>query len=123
MDNVYNSLTVYNRLKASGLIENFNKAIKEKNIDEAKLLLFKIGIIDEDYEINPILKIFGLLDNIYGAMTVNERLWVSGLMYSFKEAIKEKNIEKVIKILYEVEITDEANVEGILKNHNLFKYK
>ena len=123
MDNVYNSLTVYNRLKASGLIENFNKAIKEKNIDEAKLLLFKIGIIDEDYEINPILKIFGLLDNIYGAMTVNERLWVSGLMYSFKEVIKEKNIEKVIKILYEVEITDEANVEGILKNHNLFKYK
>ena len=123
MDNVYNSLTVYKRLTASGLIENFNKAIKEKNIDEAKLLLIKIGIINEDYEINPILKNFGLLDNIYGAMTVNERLWVSGLWYSFKEAIKEKNVEKVIKILYEVEIFDEANIKGILKNNNLIKYK
>ncbi|MEI6349106.1 MAG: hypothetical protein WCM93_02225 [Bacteroidota bacterium] len=44
--------------------------------------------------------------NKYGGMTVNERLYISGLMDKFDEAVKEKNVDLVISILKEVELND-----------------
>jgi len=44
----------------------------------------------------------------YDGMTVNERLYVSGLMDEFEENVKEKNIDKVISILKAVELDDES---------------
>jgi len=57
--------------------------------------------------------------NKYGGMTVNERLYVSGLIHQFDEAINEKNIEEIVRILKEVEITSDTNIAAILKNHDL----
>jgi hypothetical protein len=48
------------------------------------------------------------MDNKYAGMTVNERLYVSGLMNSFDEAVKQKDVTKVISILKDVELTDES---------------
>lgn len=56
--------------------------------------------------------------NEYGGMTVNERLFVSGLLDSFDNAISNKDIDRVIKILYEVELTKD-NIDAILKHYNL----
>ena len=49
----------------------------------------------------------------YSAMTVNERLSVSGNMDKFDEAIKNKNREEVIKILTRVQLEDK-NILPIL---------
>lgn len=59
--------------------------------------------------------------NKYGGMTVNERLYVSGMMNKFDKAIDEKNIKEVVRILKEVEISSEANIAAILKKHDLIK--
>ncbi|MEY3499763.1 MAG: hypothetical protein RL308_1432 [Bacteroidota bacterium] len=56
--------------------------------------------------------------NEYGGMTVNERLFVSGLLDSFDNAISNKDIDRVIKILYEVELTKD-NIDAIHKHYNL----
>lgn len=53
------------------------------------------------------------MDNKYAGMTVNERLWASGLMDEFERAISEKNTNEVIRILTEVELTEE-NIKPIL---------
>jgi hypothetical protein len=53
------------------------------------------------------------MDNKYAGMTVNERLYVSGLMGKFDEAVKQKNSEKVRAILEKVELT-EASIKPIL---------
>ncbi len=58
------------------------------------------------------------MDNKYAGMTVNERLYVSGLLDAFDEAISKKNTKGVISILKEVELTD-ANIKPILDKHNL----
>ena len=42
----------------------------------------------------------------YGGMTVNERLYVSGLMDKFYKAIEEKNIERFVNILKELGLSD-----------------
>ena len=55
------------------------------------------------------------MDNIYKGMTVNERLYVSGLMEEFDMAIEENNIKKIVIILNKVEITEESAIEPILK--------
>lgn len=58
------------------------------------------------------------MDNKYVGMTVNERLYVSGLMGEFDEAVKEKNTEKVRAILKKVELT-EASIKPILEKLEL----
>lgn len=61
------------------------------------------------------------MDNQYRGMTVNERLYVSGLMQKFDEAVESKNIEKVLDILKEVEITDKPTIILILKDLGLLE--
>ena len=51
-------------------------------------------------------------------MTVNERLYVSGLMDEFDEAVKNKNIDRVRSILKEVELTEES-IKPILEKLEL----
>lgn len=54
-------------------------------------------------------------------MTVNERLYISGLMEEFDLAVKKGNIEKVIHILKQVEITEESSLRPILKELGLIE--
>ena len=42
----------------------------------------------------------------YKGMTVNERLYVSGLMDEFDKAVAKKDTPKVVEILKEVELDD-----------------
>ena len=58
------------------------------------------------------------MDNKYKGMTVNERLWVSGLSDEFDKAVKEKDANKVTQILEEVELT-KPNIDPILENLGL----
>lgn len=53
------------------------------------------------------------MDNKYAGMTVNERRWVSGLMDEFERAISGKNTDEAVRILTEVELTEE-NIKPIL---------
>ncbi len=55
------------------------------------------------------------MDNKYAGMTVNERLYASGLMNECDKAVIEKNIAEVVRILNEVELTDE-NIKPILES-------
>lgn len=41
-------------------------------------------------------------------MTVNERLWVSGLFEEFESAIQKKDVKRAVEILRNVELDDEA---------------
>ena len=56
------------------------------------------------------------MDKKYKGMTVNERLFISGLMPQFLDAIKNKNSSMAIKILEKVELT-KANIAPILKKY------
>jgi molecular chaperone GrpE (heat shock protein) len=58
------------------------------------------------------------MDYKYAGMTVNERLHVAGLLREFEKAINENDKEEAIRILKEVELTDE-NINPILKKHGL----
>jgi len=55
--------------------------------------------------------------NIKGT-TVNERLWISGLMNKFDKSVEEKDVYAAISILKQVELTDE-NINPILKQVGL----
>lgn len=44
----------------------------------------------------------------YDGMTVNERLYLSGLMDEFDKAVEAKNIDAVRTILRKVELNDES---------------
>ena len=59
------------------------------------------------------------MDDRYRGMTVNERLYVSGLMEDFDKLVSLKDVEGVIKILEKVEITDEPTIESILERLNI----
>lgn len=61
------------------------------------------------------------MDNQYKGMTVNERLYVSGLIGAFDKAVKDNDVEKVIDILKKVEITDEFAIKPILKDLGLIE--
>lgn len=50
----------------------------------------------------------------YSAMTVNERLYVSGLSDKYHEALNKKDIDTVISILKAVDLGEE-NIKAILK--------
>ena len=58
------------------------------------------------------------MENKYAGMTVNERLYVSGLIDKFDDAVEKKNLDKVRKILEEVELT-ETSIKPILSNLDL----
>jgi len=58
------------------------------------------------------------MENKYSGMTVNERLYVSGLLNEFDEAVENKDTEKVCSILKKVELTDES-VKEILESLKL----
>lgn len=48
------------------------------------------------------------MENKYAGMTVNECLYVSGLMDEFDKAVEEKNVDRVRSILEEVGLTEES---------------
>jgi anti-anti-sigma regulatory factor len=55
----------------------------------------------------------------YSGMTVNERLYVSGLMEQFDNAVIQKDIKKVIIVLKQVEL-DGDSIISILKELKLW---
>jgi len=61
------------------------------------------------------------MDNKYKGMTVNERLWTSGLMAKFEKAIKEKDVTKARRLLEKVELTKE-NIDPILEKYGLIPH-
>lgn len=46
--------------------------------------------------------------NKYSGMTVHERLYASGLMDQFDQAVEERDIEKVRSLLRNVDLTEES---------------
>jgi hypothetical protein len=48
------------------------------------------------------------MENKFAGMTVNERLYVSGLIDEFDEAIEKKDAAKARSILEKVELTEES---------------
>ena len=59
------------------------------------------------------------MENKYAGMTVNERLWVAGLSGKFEAAVVQKNIVKIIFILFRVELNEESIIP-ILKSLDLY---
>lgn len=53
------------------------------------------------------------LENRFSGMTVNERLYVSGLMSDFDSCLKKKDIKGIKSILRKVEL-DEKNILDIV---------
>lgn len=58
------------------------------------------------------------MDGKYLGMTVNERLYVSGLMDEFDKAVKEYDVMRVREILTKVELS-EGSILPILKQLGL----
>jgi len=58
------------------------------------------------------------MQNKYAGMTVNERLYVGGLIDEFDKAVSEKKTAEVIRILKEVELSDES-IKPILERLGL----
>ena len=58
------------------------------------------------------------MEEKYEGMTVNERLFVTGLMNEFDDAINKKDITKLTSILKLVDL-DDKNIDNILKHYNL----
>jgi len=56
----------------------------------------------------------------YKGMTVNERLYVSGLMDEFDNAVRERNVNKVVSILRQVDLNEES-ISPILERLGLSK--
>ena len=48
------------------------------------------------------------IENKYIGMTVNERLYVSGLMNAFDQAVDVRDVDKIRSILAEVELPEES---------------
>ena len=48
------------------------------------------------------------MENKYAGMTVNERLYVSGLMDVFDEAVKARDAERIRLILSNLELTEQS---------------
>ncbi len=54
----------------------------------------------------------------YDGMTVNERLFVGGLIDDFYRAIDKKDTDKIVEILSLIDIGD-SNIRAILESHGL----
>ena len=59
------------------------------------------------------------MDKKYSGMTVNERLYISGLYDKFYKAIEEKDIQQVIEIIKNVELKDDSTINPILAQFGL----
>ncbi|MEM1223856.1 MAG: hypothetical protein AAGH40_13980 [Verrucomicrobiota bacterium] len=59
-----------------------------------------------------------MTENKYAGMTVNERLYVSGLMDEYDKSVNEKDAQRIREILEKVELT-EANIKPILEQLGL----
>ena len=55
----------------------------------------------------------------YNGMTVNERLYLSGLMDKFDEFVRTENVDGLKEILEKIEITDETAVRSIIEGVGL----
>ena len=55
------------------------------------------------------------MESSYKGMTVNERLYVSGLLAEFDKAVKEKDVNRVISILKNVELTESSIVTILME--------
>ncbi|MCQ2053247.1 MAG: hypothetical protein MJZ03_04870 [archaeon] len=55
----------------------------------------------------------------YKGMTVNERLYLSGLMGKFDELVRTENVDELKKILDKVEIIDETLKRSIVEGFGL----
>lgn len=55
----------------------------------------------------------------YVGMTVNERLFVSGLMDEFDHAVMARDVDAVVAMLMKVDITDETSIKEILSSLGL----
>ena len=62
------------------------------------------------------------MDEKYKGMTVNERLYVSGLSTAFYTAVKEKNVQEAREILEKVELT-EPSIIPILQQLGLMTHE
>lgn len=58
------------------------------------------------------------MEKKYAGMTVNERLYVSGLMDEFDKAVQERDVDKIRSILAKVELTEES-IKTILEHLQL----
>lgn len=58
------------------------------------------------------------MENNYPGMTVNERLYVSGLMDEFDNALKKKDAKRAREILEQVELTEDS-IRPILEQAGL----
>lgn len=78
----------------------------------------------EDYSSDALMRTPDMIEtwekeNRFEGMTVNERLYSSGKLVQFDNAIKNKNINLVKSILVDIQITDEDNIEAILDYYKL----
>lgn len=48
------------------------------------------------------------MENKYAGMSVNERLYVSGLIDEFDKAVEDRDLDRVRSILSNVELTEES---------------
>lgn len=61
-------------------------------------------------------KILYDMENICLGMTINERLYVNGLINEFEKAVREKDVEKVRFILNKIDIRDNESIEVFYDN-------
>jgi ABC-type multidrug transport system ATPase subunit len=83
--------------------------------------MFKFGVVCVGFQVFCIIGLIYFLlkmKNLYRGMTVNERLYFSGLMEQFDKALVEKDRARLVTILKEVELNDE-NINAILRSKNL----